>query len=211
MQIDIQRILVPVDKATQVGLRDVIGRAEAAQIRKILETRTDVAPRGGGPWSRRFRDYQEKLRRGSIFDMAEVLADLLRLQIEKELSFGEQRMLDSAWTRVVHEIAAGWIERGRHKPNPTQIELRGIAHAHIARGEHERALEILTRALEVGGPSDPEIRAEVAALRAAMRGALTKIKGKKDHQDITEKGASATYRARDNIEPIFGAKRRLSN
>jgi CarD family transcriptional regulator len=123
---DDSRILVPVDKATQVGLRDVIGRAEAAQIRKILRTRTGLTPRGGGPWSRRFRDYQEKLRRGSIFDMAEVLGDLLRLQIEKELSFGEQRMLDSAWTRVVHEIAAA----ENSPPEKIETELREIRAAH---------------------------------------------------------------------------------
>jgi CarD family transcriptional regulator len=103
---DGSRIFVPVEKATRLGLRDVITRAEAGHIWKILGTSLRRKPRGGGPWSRRFRDYQEKLKKGSIFEIAEVLADLLRLQHHKELSFGEQRMLESAWTRIVHEIAA---------------------------------------------------------------------------------------------------------
>jgi CarD family transcriptional regulator len=119
---DDSRILVPVENATRLGLRDVIGREEASQIRKILRVRTRNPPRGGGPWSRRFRDYQEKLRRGSIFDMAEVLADLLRLQLEKELSFGEQRMLDSAWTRIVHELAAA----ENVPPDEVGTELRAL-------------------------------------------------------------------------------------
>ena len=58
--------------------------------------------------------------------MAEVLGDLLRLQIEKELSFGEQRMLDSAWTRVVHEIAAA----ENSPPEKIETELREIRAAH---------------------------------------------------------------------------------
>ena len=103
---DGSRIFVPVEKATRLGLRDVITRVEASRIWKILGTSLRRKPRGGGPWSRRFRDYQDKLKRGSIFDIADVLADLLRLQHHKELSFGEQRMLETAWTRIVHEVAA---------------------------------------------------------------------------------------------------------
>lgn len=100
------RILVPVDKAMSVGLREVIGSEDAERIWLILRERARDASRSGVPWSRRFRDYQEKLKRGSIFDIAEVLADLLQLQLDKELSFGEQRMLDSARSRIVHELAA---------------------------------------------------------------------------------------------------------
>jgi hypothetical protein len=52
--------------------------------------------------------------------------------------------------------------------DPVWASVRDHAHAHIARGEHAQALEILERALEMGGPRDAEIRAEVAALRAAI-------------------------------------------
>ena len=84
---------------------------------------------------------------------------------------------DPAWASVrdhpefralVHEMAGDKIERARRKRNPIQMELRGVGHAHIARGEHVQALAVLERALELGGPQDAEIRAEVAALRAAI-------------------------------------------
>ncbi len=119
---DDSRILVPVENAERLGLREVIDRREAAQIRKILRRRAAAPPRGGAPWSRRFRDYQEKLRHGSIFEMAEVLADLLRLQLEKELSFGEQRLLDNAWNRIVYELAAA----ENSAPEDVGTELRSV-------------------------------------------------------------------------------------
>jgi CarD family transcriptional regulator len=100
------RIFVPLDKAEAIGLRDVIGATDALRIWEILRQRTRRATRSAAPWSRRYRDYQDKLKRGSIFHTAEVFADLLQLQREKELSFGEQRMLDNARSRIVHELAA---------------------------------------------------------------------------------------------------------
>ncbi len=103
---DESRIFVPVDKATRLGLREVVTAPEAARIWKILRTSLRRKARGRGPWSRRFREYQEKLKRGCTFEIAGVLAELLKLQSQKELSFGEQRMLENARTRIVHELAA---------------------------------------------------------------------------------------------------------
>ncbi len=103
---DDSRILIPREKAEDVGLRRVMGRKQAARIWEILRTRPARRRRGGLTWSRQFRDYRDKLRSGSVFDIAEVLRDLLRLQHEKELSFGERRVLDSARSLLVHELAA---------------------------------------------------------------------------------------------------------
>ncbi len=103
---DDSRILIPREKAEDVGLRRVMGRKEAARIWEILRARPAPRRRGGLTWSRQFRDYRDKLRSGSVFDIAEVLRDLLRLQREKELSFGERRVLDSARSLLVHELAA---------------------------------------------------------------------------------------------------------
>jgi len=103
---DDSRILVPRERADTVGLRSVIGRKDAARIWEILRTQTVKRRRSGITWSRQFRDYREKLKSGTVFEVAEVLRDLLQLQQEKELSFGERRVLDSARSLLVHELAA---------------------------------------------------------------------------------------------------------
>jgi CarD family transcriptional regulator len=102
---DDSRILVPRENAGRVGLRGVMKRDDAARIWEILGTRVRKR-RGGVTWSRQFREYQDKLKSGSVFEIAEVLRDLIRLQREKELSFGERRVLDSARSLLVQELAA---------------------------------------------------------------------------------------------------------
>jgi len=103
---DDSRILIPRENVAQVGLRAVISHGEAERIWTILKTRTRRRRVGGITWSRQFREYQEKLRTGSIFEIAEVLRDLMRLQAVKELSFGERRVLDTARSLLVQELAA---------------------------------------------------------------------------------------------------------
>lgn len=108
---DDARILVPRGKVEQVGLRGVMSRREAARIWEILGTRKRRRRRSAVTWSRQFREYQDKLRTGSMCEIAEVLRDLLRLQREKELSFGERRVLDTARSLVVQELAAAQNSR----------------------------------------------------------------------------------------------------
>ncbi len=103
---DESRIMIPRDKVEQVGLRGIIGRREATRIWEILATRPRRRRRAGVTWSRQFREYQDKLKSGSVFEIAEVLRDLLRLQRDKELSFGERRVLDAARSLLVQELAA---------------------------------------------------------------------------------------------------------
>ncbi len=103
---DETRIMIPRNKLDEVGLRSVMKRVEADRVWEILRTRTKGRRRGGIPWSRQFREFQDKLRSGSIFDTAEVLRDLLRLQLEKELSFGERKLLENARSLLVQELAA---------------------------------------------------------------------------------------------------------
>ncbi|NRA02239.1 MAG: CarD family transcriptional regulator [Myxococcales bacterium] len=102
---DNSRILIPCENVEAAGLREVVGRREVGRIWEILRAARRPRPRGQ-TWSRQFRDNQEKLRHGSVFEVAEILRDLLRLQLEKELSFGEHRLLDLARSLVVHELAA---------------------------------------------------------------------------------------------------------
>jgi CarD family transcriptional regulator len=61
-------------------------------------------------WNRRYRGFMDKIKTGSIYDVAEVLRDLYRLKADKTLSFGERRMLETARNLIVKEIA---ISRGK--------------------------------------------------------------------------------------------------
>ncbi|MDJ0849245.1 MAG: hypothetical protein QNK04_12790 [Myxococcota bacterium] len=76
---------------------------------------------------------------------------------------------DPAFERLLHEMAGDWIERARAKRVLTQTELRGLAHAHIARRELDRAVAELRRAVEQGGPYTAEIRAELTGIESALR------------------------------------------
>lgn len=98
-----RKIMVPVKNAETVGLRSVICEEEIREIFEILRERTVAFD--NQTWNRRYRGFMDKIKTGSIYDVAEVLRDLYRLKSEKSLSFGERRMLDNARTLVVKELA----------------------------------------------------------------------------------------------------------
>ena len=98
-----RRIMVPVKNAGVVGLRTVICEEEIREIFEILRERTVAYD--NQTWNRRYRGFMDKIKTGSIYDVAEVLRDLYRLKTDKQLSFGERRMLDTARTLIVKEIA----------------------------------------------------------------------------------------------------------
>jgi CarD family transcriptional regulator len=98
-----RKIMVPVSNPNAVGLRQVISEQEIREIFDILKERTigfDTQT-----WNRRYRGFMDKIKTGSIYDVAEVLRDLYRLKANKQLSFGERRMLDTARGLIVKEIA----------------------------------------------------------------------------------------------------------
>jgi CarD family transcriptional regulator len=96
-------IMIPTDNVEQVGLRGIVASREISKVYKILKDKT--APSDSQTWNRRYREYMEKIRTGSAFEVAEVLRDLLLLRIGKDLSFGERRMLDMAKGLLVKELS----------------------------------------------------------------------------------------------------------
>ncbi|MDP3277472.1 MAG: CarD family transcriptional regulator [Deltaproteobacteria bacterium] len=98
-----RRIMVPVKNAHSVGLRGVVCEEEVCEIFEILRERTVAFD--NQTWNRRYRGFMDKIKTGSIFDAAEVMRDLYRLKTDKSLSFGERRMLETARSLIVKEIA----------------------------------------------------------------------------------------------------------
>jgi CarD family transcriptional regulator len=98
-----RKIMVPVNNAQNVGLRPPISETEIREIFDILRERTITFD--NQTWNRRYRGFMDKIKTGSIYDVAEVLRDLYRLKTDKQLSFGERRMLETARSLIVKEIA----------------------------------------------------------------------------------------------------------
>ena len=97
------KIMIPINNVRQVGLRQVINNEEADNVFSILKERS--INMDNTTWNRRYREYMEKIKTGSIFEVAEVLRDLSLLKHDKDLSFGERKMLDTARNLLIKELA----------------------------------------------------------------------------------------------------------
>ncbi|MDH5672873.1 MAG: CarD family transcriptional regulator [Myxococcales bacterium] len=118
-----RKIMVPVTNAKNVGLRPPVSEAQIREIFAILKIR-DIAF-DNQTWNRRYRGFMDKIKTGSVFDVAEVMRDLYRLKMEKSLSFGERRMLETARDLIVKEIA---VTR-EHSEDTVQAEIEEIFEA----------------------------------------------------------------------------------
>ncbi len=97
------KIMIPKDNVDSVGLRPIISKDEANKVIEILkETNVKI---DNQTWNRRYREYMEKIKTGSVYEIAEVLRDLFLLKVEKELSFGERKMLDTARGLLLKELS----------------------------------------------------------------------------------------------------------
>jgi len=93
-------IMIPTENVQSVGLREI-------------DQQTG---------NRRYREYTEKIKTGSVLEIAKVLRDLFVLKGDKELSFGERKMLDTARNLLVKELAIA----KSHSEEKIMEELRGI-------------------------------------------------------------------------------------
>lgn len=96
-------IMIPIQNVDNVGLREIIGKKEVPKLYSILKKRDVIVD--NQTWNRRYREYMDKIKTGSVYEVAEVYRDLLMLKLEKDLSFGERKMLDTARGLLVKEIS----------------------------------------------------------------------------------------------------------
>ena len=96
-------IMIPTANINSVGLRGIVSRKEIQRIYAILKTRE--ASVDNQAWNRRYREYMEKIKAGSAFGIAEVLRDLFLLKMDKDLSYGERKIMDLARNLLVKELS----------------------------------------------------------------------------------------------------------
>ncbi len=96
-------VMVPVTNVQNVGIRELIDNKGIEKVLNILKERSVSVD--NQTWNRRYREYMEKIKSGSAFEIAEVLRDLNILKRGKELSFGERKMYDTAKNLLVNEVS----------------------------------------------------------------------------------------------------------
>jgi len=97
-------IMIPTWNVEQVGLRDVIDEKDISKIYDVMKKREESSG-DTQTWNRRYREYMEKIKTGSLYDVAEVYRDLSLLKLTKDLSFGERKLYDTAQTLLVMELS----------------------------------------------------------------------------------------------------------
>ena len=95
------KVMVPTEKAEEVGVRNIINKEEAAKVMSVLgENETEMSQN----WNKRYRDNMDKMKSGDIYEVADVVRNLSFKQKEKGLSTGEKKMLNNAKQILVSEL-----------------------------------------------------------------------------------------------------------
>lgn len=95
------KVMIPTEKAEQIGVRNVINKEEAVKVMSVLgENETEMDKN----WNKRYRDNMDKMKSGDIYEVADVVRNLSFKQKEKGLSTGEKKMLSNAKQILVSEL-----------------------------------------------------------------------------------------------------------
>ncbi len=95
------KVMIPTDNVEGVGLRQVIDEKEVDRVLEVLRAgKSNMSAN----WNRRYRANMEKIKSGDIYEVAEVVRNLMIRDKEKGLSTGERKMLDNARQILVSEL-----------------------------------------------------------------------------------------------------------
>lgn len=109
------KVMVPTNKAEEIGVREIINKSSADKVFSILEEdRTEMSMN----WNKRYRDNMDKMKSGDIYEIADVVRNLAFKQKEKGLSTGEKKMLSNAKQILVSELVLA--------ENSSQDEIEGL-------------------------------------------------------------------------------------
>jgi CarD family transcriptional regulator, regulator of rRNA transcription len=95
-------VMVPFSHVEDIGLRRVTRNGEVVRVLNFL---SEGPRKHSSDWKDRFKENSDRMRHGSLLEIAEVFKMLLMLQAEKPLSFREKKMLDRARHMLITEIS----------------------------------------------------------------------------------------------------------
>ena len=95
------KLMLPIDKVDEIGLRDVIDETQVNEVTEVLQGRADHAE---GSWNKRFHTNLERMKSGNILDVAAVARNLSRQNNKRKISSGERRLLDLSRQILISEL-----------------------------------------------------------------------------------------------------------
>jgi CarD family transcriptional regulator len=95
------KAMVPLNKVSEIGLRQVVDEAEILKVFEVLKSDTTKM---SSNWNHRYRENMEKIKSGSIFEIAEVVRNLSVRDRQKGLSTGEKKMYENARRILLSEL-----------------------------------------------------------------------------------------------------------
>ena len=102
------KIMIPENRLKSVGVRPVADKKQAEEAIDIITADkggNGKPPNPAGNWQKRHQSYMDKIKTGSIYEIARVIRDLNRIQKDKELSYGEKKMMHKAKNILYTELA----------------------------------------------------------------------------------------------------------
>lgn len=96
------KVMIPVNNAKEIGIRSIIAKKDIKKVIGILSTEAASIEED---WKIRYQNNIDKVKSGSIFEVAEVARDLYRRGSEKELSIMERKLYENAYQLITYEVA----------------------------------------------------------------------------------------------------------
>ncbi|MFZ5646380.1 MAG: CarD family transcriptional regulator [Bacillota bacterium] len=95
------KVMIPINNCREIGLREVI---DSEGVQKVIDILSDQSSSMSANWNRRYRANLEKIKSGNIYEVAEVVRNLINRDREKGLSSGERKMLENARQILLSEL-----------------------------------------------------------------------------------------------------------
>jgi len=96
------KVMIPVNNAKEIGIRSIIAKKDIKKVLNVLSTAADSIEED---WKLRYQNNIDKVKSGSILEVAEVARDLYRRGSEKELSIMERKLYENAYQLITYEVA----------------------------------------------------------------------------------------------------------
>ena len=112
------KLMLPVDKVEEVGLREIIDRSQLETVEKVLGGASDDAV---GSWNKRYHATLDRLKSGDILEVASVARNISRQNVKRKISSGEARLMELSRQILISELVyvldktpeeiSAWVDR----------------------------------------------------------------------------------------------------